>query len=274
MKDNIINFFENKSIEESSIEEYNNTPVKDFENLTPKEMYLLLYNDFNDTVIRINEYNKPIDKIPIIKQIKYLINKIREKKEIQLTPAGYLPPKLVIELYEQRILTDYDIEIGIIKLKKEIDSESIVTTRTYCEIPGLIKKRQNKLTLTKKCIEIIEKPELLKKIIIDIGKHYNWAFFDGYPKDEIGRSGYQYSFYLIKKFGDKEREDKFYGEKYFKAFPDLINNKYEDCINSYSLRTFDRFMKYFGFVKIREENLEKKYIKKTELFDEYISLNK
>ena len=79
------------------------------------------------------------------------------------------------------------------------------------------------------------------------------------------------------------RFDDFYATKYFKAFPALLHGLNPDyptleaCANMcyYSLRTFDRFLKHFGLVDIREEgkglsNLE--YIRKTEMMDQLVKV--
>ena len=101
-------------------------------------------------------------------------------------------------------------------------------------------------------------------------------------KNRIGQIGFAFSLILLSKYGDIEREDAFYSEKYFSAFPDLIekiNPPYYRPIeiiakNCYSVRTFDRFLGYLGLVNIRPKdrwNIEK-FIKKTELFDKFIKI--
>jgi hypothetical protein len=72
--------------------------------------------------------------------------------------------------------------------------------------------------------------------------------------------------------------DKFYADKYLHAFPDLKElespSRFETPERSaskcYSLRTFDRFLDYFGLIKIEtignKWNADK-YMTKTDLFD-------
>lgn len=74
--------------------------------------------------------------------------------------------------------------------------------------------------------------------------------------------------------------DSFYAERYFKAFPQLLepvmptySTKQEYAANCYTLRTFDRFLNYFGWIEQEYEGkgLERKtYIRKTDLFDRFI----
>jgi len=78
-------------IENSIFNEYNNTSLEDFDNLTPLEMHNLLYED--KSIVRINENNEDPSDIPFINQIKYFLKRIEEEDGIKLTQAGYIPPK-------------------------------------------------------------------------------------------------------------------------------------------------------------------------------------
>lgn len=77
--------------------------------------------------------------------------------------------------------------------------------------------------------------------------------------------------------------DKFYSNKYFSAFPMLYMNyaphpyrdPVTDNIRCYSLRTFDRFLFYFGLIEIHQEKWDAdKFVITTQLFDELISVCK
>ena len=223
-------------------------------------------------MIKINESSKSLENIPIIDQLKYFQKTIIRKKGLRLTREGYLPSRIIKRIYRKKILVDYDIEIGITQLKKENDSESIAITRMFSELLGLIKKENNRIFITEQSEKYIENPELLKKLILEIGTNYNWAYFDRCLEKDIGKLGFQYSMYLLGKYGKEEKSDKFYAEKYFNKYPHLKSTN-KECINMYSIRTFDRFLKYFGFVEIKEGIYGERYIKKTELFDRYIEIS-
>lgn len=55
----------------------------------------------------------------------------------------------MVELYDKRFLPDEYIENGITKLWKEGDCISIMSARFTAELAGLVKKANNRLTLTK-----------------------------------------------------------------------------------------------------------------------------
>ena len=224
----------------------------------------------------INPNDNDISDIPLIKQIRFFINQIDLSNGIKLTKAGNLPPIIVKELYQQEILKDYFIERGITKLSKETDCKVIVLTRILCEMSGLIKKRNGILTVTKKASDIIASNKLLPLIFSTFTDKFSWAFFDGYQNGDIGQFGWWYSFALISQDGDISRNSKYYAEKYFQAYPHLLTLKsYDGSIHAnyscYSVRTFDRFLEHFGFTETTEKTMLDSFVKKTDLFDKFIS---
>lgn len=258
-------------IENNFFNEYSNSSLEDFDNLTPLEMHNLLYED--KSIVKINEKNEDLTDIPFINQIKYLLKRIDEEDGIKLTQAGYIPPKIVKDLYNQKYIVDEDIEAGITKLTKEIDSNTVILTRIICEISGFLRKRYNHLYITKKAKTLQNAPDLLEYIINIFGNKFNLSYFDGFIDNGIGNIGYKYTLYLLSKYGKEEREIDFYGEKYFTAFPNLVIREPEYTIRCYSIRTFERFLKYFNLIELKgKKYFEPRTVRKTALFDKYISV--
>lgn len=96
--------------------------------------------------------------------------------------------------------------------------------------------------------------------------------------------GFGFSLILVSRYGQDWKKVSFYTQKYFKAFPDLLNvpdppysNRIADCENCFSYRIFENFMRYFGLVEVKYEgelwknNLS---VLKTDLFDKLISVEK
>ena len=263
--------------------EHNNRSITAFEGYSPYEMHHILHFTFGEksplTLQKLSESD--YKKIPILNQIKYLMNLIDKNGEIKLTKKGFLPTKVVSELYQQGFLKEEFIEKGIVKLYKEADSITVNLTRILIELAGLGKKRNGKLSLTKSGEKIISNNEkLLKTILETFATKFNWAYYDRYGENHIGQLGYGFSLILLSKYGAEKRLDSFYAEKYFNAYPDLLDSvepRYgtleEYATNCYSLRTFDRFLDYFGVINIDTEGdaLDSiKYITKTYLFDRLI----
>ncbi len=266
--------------------EQNNRGIPEFEGYSPIDMEYILYNTFGrNSPIQIEKISdSDYQKIPILNQIKYLLNLISDNKEIKLTNKGFLPTKIVADIYNKGFLKDEMIELGISKLYKESDSMTVNLTRILIDIAGLTKKRYGKLSLTKTGENLaLDNFELLKNLFITFGSRFNWAYYDGYGENRIGQLGYGFSLILLNKYGHIKRLDKFYADKYFKAFPKLLDNyinpslkiSKDTAIECFSLRTFERFLAYFGLIII--EPAEKKwdadkYIIKTELFDKLIKV--
>ena len=96
---------------------------------------------------------------------------------------------------------------------------------------------------------------LLKELILAFGQKFNWSYFDGYGSQPIGSIGWLYSIYLVATYGNVSRPTTFYAEKYFKAFPALMNVPDRgDPFDCYEIRSFDRFMILFGLVNTLKQN--------------------
>jgi predicted transcriptional regulator len=267
------------------INEQNNQGLPEFEGYSPFEMQYILYDTFgeNSPIQLLKLTDSDYQNIPILNQVKYLLKLIDKQGEIKLTNKGFLPTKIVSDIYSQGFIKDEFIESGISKLYKETDSISINLTRILSELSGLAKKRNKKLSLTKKGKAIIENDyKMLFLILKTFGDKFNWAYYDGYGENNIGQLGFGFSLILLSKYGNKKRTDKFYSDKYFKAFPQLINESLNPSFGTlkeyagscYSVRIFERFLGFFGLTKIESEKIwgAEKYVVKTELFDKLIKL--
>ena len=267
------------------IREQNSNGLPEFEGYSPFEMESVLYNTFGkNSPIRFLELSESeYRNIPILNQIKYLLQLIEKQGEIKLTNKGFLPTKIVAEIYKQGFIKDELIELGISKLYKETDAIAINLTRILMEISGLAKKRNNKLSLTKKGKTILGNDfDLLLLIFETFGNKFNWAYYDEYGENNIGQLGFGFSLILLSKYGNEKRADKFYSDKYFKAFPQLINDSLDPIFGTveeyagscYSVRTFERFLEYFGIIRIERgiKFIDKIFIFKTELFDRLIKI--
>jgi hypothetical protein len=265
--------------------EQNNRSVPEFEGYSPFEMHNILHFTFAiDSPLRLQKLtDSDYKKIPILNQIKYLMGLIEKNGEIKLTNKGFLPTKIVSDIYKQGFLIDEHIEIGISKLYKETDSMTVNLTRILIELSGLTKKRNGKLSLTKSSKKTLgDNEELLRQIFLTFANKFNWVYYDRYGENQIGQLGYGFSLILLSKYGQIKRLDSFYAKKYFMAYPNLLDSivptygtleSYSTMC--YSIRTFERFLDYFGLITIEEERKgfdSIRYITKTDLFDRLINV--
>ncbi|MDR0639329.1 MAG: hypothetical protein LBG27_10605 [Spirochaetaceae bacterium] len=251
---------------------YNNMGRSDFDGLSPEQMRGLLYFNCNENMIKIKD-DKGED-IPIIKQVKYYLNIVRENEGIKLTKAGNLPPAIVKEVYSKRYLPDMMIELGLRKITKETDVMTIELTNILCQLAGLIKKKKNTISLIKRGELALKTGNLFSVILSVFVSKFNWPYYDRYEDEKIGQFGAYFSIYLLSRYGNEKRNAEFYANKYFRAFFKEYIGINTEKHHAYSLRTFDRFLKYFGFLEEFNENKLTGTIsvKKTELFEKYIEV--
>lgn len=254
---------------------HNQAGLDDFEGLSPKQMNILQQGFPKDKSLLVKNKlsEEELENSPLLRQIRLLIDKMKGEKEIKLTKTGALPTKLVKEIYGLSYLKNWAIENGITKLKKESDAEEISITRILLEISSLAKKRNGKLSLTKKGEKYANDGNfILEEILIFLLYKFNWAYYDGYGSENIGRVNPGFSLFLLKKYGDKKRSSYFYAEKYFKAFPKLLENG-ESSFRCYALRSFERYFKFMGFVHVEKKGiLSPAEVEKSEFFDQLFSL--
>lgn len=267
------------------MDEQNNRSIPGFEGYSPLEMHQILYFPFgSDSPIKLQKLaDEDFAKCPMFNSVKYLLDLIESSGEMKLTAKGFLPTKIVKDIYAQGFLEEYQFSSGLSKLYKESDSLTINLTRILAELSGLAKKRKGKLSLTKAGLKAVsDHQKLLEAIFKTMTQKFNWAYYDRYKEEEIGQFGFGFSLMLLSKYGAKKRLNHFYAEKYFEAFPQLLASieptyatKEEYGSNCYSVRTFERFLRYFGLTEIEKQKKSasrEAFILRTELFDKFIKV--
>ncbi len=154
----------------------NNREMPDFEGYSPFEIHHLLHLTFGEDCPKELELitDKDYQRIPILNQLKYFLELIRKKGEIKLTQKGFLPLKIVKDIYDQEFIEDVFFPPGSLKVFREKDSMTVNLTRILSEITGLAKKRNNKLSLTKKGEKFhYDDPQLLELIFTTYCTRFN-----------------------------------------------------------------------------------------------------
>ena len=221
----------------------NRTSIADFNGFTSEQMYQMINNPLGkECPVQLRKLsNREIEEIPFLKQALHLLRALCEK-ELKLTPQGYIPPKLVTELYELG-LSDWCSDSYKQKLESRV--EVVQVLRIALKECGIIKVRDGKMSLTTKGGRIIKDYNaLLYALMVFLLFDFNTGYFDFNNDIEIGNVGRLYSLWLLHHYGDIWRQKNFYAEAYFKAFPGLSPS---EC---YEYRTFDRVFHYIGLCDI------------------------
>jgi hypothetical protein len=269
----------------------NNSPIADFENLSPSSFHYILYDTYNENSpvhFQNNIENETLDRVPLFRVAEDFLRIIEREKFIKLTPLGALPKKVIVELYDKKYIYDLLIESGITKLWKEQDCIAILSTKIVTEIAGITKKASNKMTLTKKgtsFLKLENRQVFFELFLSTFADKFNWGFNDNYPEKPIGQIGWTFSIYLLEKYGKEFQSDSFYAEKYLKALPNLVNQfetdglrtQREKFIDCYGIRTFERFLEWFGLVETKSETKKKwseeLHIKPTEILTKVFKID-
>ena len=242
----------------------NNAPLDDFCGLSLTEMHHLLYSPYGDKLpLRFQDGidDSTLDSVPFFRLTEEFLRIIQREESIELTPLGALPRKVLHELYDHKFITEEIIEAGVSKLLREQDSIAITSVHLNSLVSGAAKKANGRLSLTKKGQQLLEagqRVNLFKEAFSGYTDKFNWSSNDGYPASPVGQLGWGFTVYLLEKFGRSDRTIEFYAEKYLKAFPKLLGffparpygTPIEDFINCYRVRTFERFLEWFGIVKV------------------------
>lgn len=272
----------------------NSNSQKDFDFLAPLDMHHLLYDTFGpESPIQLR---KPIslelmDQMPFLKLVFIYLNRLEEVKELKLTSLGNLPVKWVKELYALKLITQEDIENGISKLYKESDSIAITNLKIIVDLAGLTKKRNGKLSLTKKGQKLLTEARknptnLFWEVFFIYFKKFNWGYHDGYQDDHAVQQMSGYLLYLVIQYGQKGKKKDFFSEKLLAAFPQ-IKGRFQAVILRFetleqyvgsiiSVRLFRRFFDYWGFTDVQGEWINRdmdKPIETTDVFHEIFYLD-
>jgi len=238
----------------------NNVPLQEFCGFSATQMSHLLYEPFtSDSTIVFNEFFSPPMNSPVMIALAELIDGIGAEG-VKATTKGNLPMAIcrpaaakMLEHAPERGRYRYE------KFRTEEDLMPLLLVRLLLGIGGYLKKTKGRFNWTKKGRDFIGRPrghcylELFKLA----ATRFNWGYFDGYPDVPVIQQGFAYTLFLVQSYGDHPKPESFYTQLFLEAFPmglmemddvdwQETNSRFESC---YTVRSFDRFMEYFGLIE-------------------------
>jgi len=242
-------------------------PIDDFEGFSSFEMDGLLYYTYDEEKsplrLNLNLSESEFLQLKFYAHMNEYIGMLKDFQPLKLTKLGNLPRKFCRDLYDSGV-KDKDLwaRRGH-PINQERDSTYIHALSLLVKDIGLTKKRVGKLTLTLKGEKHLNKedhPILFQEMFRQFTRRFNWGYNDGYPESWIIQGGFAFSIFLLQRYGDVARPPEFYSEKFLKAFPmavkefkDSYVTREEHFARAYTLRTFKRFLEWFGLVKTSED---------------------
>lgn len=248
----------------------NSVAKSPFLGLSPNQMHNILYTPFNFQNEVFNFECDDISKlkeVPLLKHSLYLLNRLKDEGEIKATQTGNLPRALVREMYHEFFSRDRYARLP----STEDDILGITRVKHVLELSGLIKKRSNKFSLTKKGEGLLlenKLPELFNEIVLTFMNQWNWAFGDRYSDLPLIQKSIVFNLHLLHKKCQNWTHDKDLGQCYLEAFPALVKeaNGYfgpeEEIINCFSTRFLSRVCLPLGLLELKEVEGEKVYDRK------------
>ncbi len=242
----------------------NNTPQEDLCGMTPSEIHHLLYDAWTE-LSPISVYpgisEDILDQVPYFRLAEELVRILSREKQVKLTAHGFLPQKIVRELYDHRFIPDFFVDMRNAKVVREHDSAPISSVHSIVKASGLVKNVKNKLILTKKG-ELLALPDARARLLLEVMKTFtqkwDWGNLDGYEEAYGIQQLWGFSVHLLSQFGHEEQKATFYSQKFLLAFPlvaeqfptSLYSNPIEDFDRCYCIRTVEQFFEWWGLVKV------------------------
>jgi len=244
----------------------NDQSIDDFSGFSPSQMHQIIYFPFGkDCPIKLSENlaQKDLKLCPVFNIALELITIIDESKAIKLTAIGNLPGKIVKHIYNQGLFPDKMIDKGLYKLRSETDWIILHNIHILLRLSGILRKNHNKITLTKRgeCfLKDVNYTEMFILLLENYSMKFNWAYNDAFTNEDIGQIGFLYLLYVINNVNSKFKSTSYFADAYFRAFPILLNNMKQEPFKTenpnfvLSVRFFDRFAKWFGFIEFEKDD--------------------
>lgn len=244
----------------------NSLPKAPFLGLSSAQMHRIIYSPFslkNEIFYFQCEDLEELTKIPLLTQALYFLNKLNQVGQLKATQKGNLPRAFVIELYHEFFSNSHYCYVP----NKESDSFPSTRLKYLLFMSGLIKKRSNKFSLTKKGERILVKKkmrELFDELIHSFFNKWNWGV-GLYPEFSLMQDSAVFNLHLLNKIAQDWILDEEIGKAYLCAFPELaheVNHNYwspeKKVTWSFSVRFLERVCLPMGLLELKEEG--EKYI--------------
>ena len=284
---------------QQQMDQRNHTGLDEFSGLTPEQMSHLLYKPFDSPeTVRFNAGVASTQDTEIMRLFIPLVEAIGESG-LKATAKGNLPLKFCKAMADQLLQVAHEEggeEVGeegggrrllhFGGISSETDLGVLHCTRLVAQLAGLIRKYRGKFVLTQKCKKILIS-ENYGGIYLELFKAYttefNWGYRDAYPEAGIVQHSFLYTLFLLATFGDVQRPQQFYEDKFLMAFPMALemfpetsySTVEESASRCYFLRSMDRFAVFFGLaefnLKSRKLYREKYLVRKSTLLDDFVS---
>jgi hypothetical protein len=272
------------------MQQQNHSLVEEFHGLSPEQMHHFLYMPFEspDLVSFPVNFSEPLNN-PMFLIFSRMVEAIGEEG-IKTTAKGNLPAKLCKEIALELVATSKHDLRKHLRVNKQDDFFELCIVVEIAKMAGLIKRYKGTFQLTKTCTRLLkanQSNELYSLLLTNYCQEYNWGYNDQFPDLGIIQHSFLFTVYLLHKYGSEWRENSFYNDCFYEAFPAAVNEIIptpymtpEDTLRyCYSLRALERFAEFVGLVELKPYdernpwNFGRCLVKKTPLLDKAVVFN-
>jgi hypothetical protein len=248
----------------------NRSALAEFCGLTSDQMSHLLYAPFTSPeTVCFSTGMRPVANAGVMRVFIALVEAIGESG-LKATATGNLPLKFCKALAQQLREEEDDNDTRLLLIggiRSEKDLEVLHCTRLVAQLAGLIRKYGGKFVLTRKCRDMLACEDydgLYFELFKAYSTKFNWGYRDGYSEAGIVQLSFLYTLFLLVTYGDVQRPQKFYEDKFLTAFPMALemfsDSSYwsaeDEARRCYFLRSLDRFAAFFGLAELKPESQE------------------
>ncbi len=267
---------------------FNAAPIPEFHGLSSDQVHRFLYFPFDTPELVTFSDPLPVEpEAPIVTLFSALVEGIGESG-VKTTAKGNLPRNLVRQAAMAYLGEEgYREHTRLFGISREDDFYAVHATRLVAQLAGLMRKYRGRFVLTRKCRDTLERTGtagIYPQLFRSFAEKFNWGYGDGYPELPFIQQSFLFSLYLLNLYGDEERPLSFYEQNYLDAFPALLEEVEprpyapveKTAARCYSLRTFERFAKFFGLASIKKRGLfydthpEESETRKTPLLEQVV----
>lgn len=244
------------------MERRNNAPDDSFQGLSSSEMHRLLHFPFESPYVVSFDFDavKSINDAPVLRLLILIAEAIGDEG-LKPTAKGNLPRAAARSIAKEYLSEETHQRLTHFgEFAGEEDVPDLQVVRLIAMKAGFIRKFKGKFIVTKKCRDLINRyawAQIFESLFKTFIREFNWA----YPRSIIEEPFLQHSFaftlYMLQKFGNQPRPDKFYADRFIEAFPMICNgipdteyfNSEERVKNAYISQVLFSFGEKFGLLK-------------------------
>lgn len=250
------------------VEEYNNSPKDEFAGLSSVQMHSLLYGALDESSpvsLKTDIPDEILDNMLFFRLAEEFLRIIKRDGPIKLTKTGALPRRILQELCDSGVPADWHPIRENGSLMREDESAFMRSLHKNAYLTGTARKVNGKLFLTRNGETMLapgQRNRFFRLVVEAFTYKFNWAYNDWLEDCQACQTCFGFSLYLLSKFGTTKHPFSFYSELFLKAFPFCIEEfsdrpyftaeqYFQTC---YRIRTFSRFLEWFGLVDIEFPN--------------------